>query len=457
MYTNDGTLQTSFSLISRIGNDTPNKDVWSVSTFDNTIEHLYDSFGKLRVSNPFTLLDLKFPGQTSGNYNFISNNQKITKEFSSGFTGAYGDSKLVMTGTISGSTGYYISQSRNYCIYQPGKSLLVLLSSIINPQNIGFTNRIGYYDNEIPTGGPITTPIAVRNGLYFQHNGTSCYVGFKSNSETLVPQSSWNIDKMDGTGTSKINLDFTKCQLFVIDMEWLGVGRIRYGFYAFGQIVYCHQITNVNALTGPYTNNINLPICFTMQGLTGTGSGNMTQICSTVISEGGYNTLGTPFAIASGRVSTTANVETPILAIRPGSSNFKHQGILPSNISIIDDSNTNVDLYKIRLYFDGSSPSTGTTTWTDVDASYSIAQYSEGTNIIRTGSFTTTNSIIINEGYFSGKDNIPISNNLGSIFNILIEQLNSNILNKADILLVTVTATASASNIYASINWNEIY
>ncbi len=421
---------------------------------------MYDAFGKLRVSNPNTLLDLRFPGQTSGDYNFYSNNLQIDKQFS-GITGTYGNSKLVMSGT-AGATSYYISQSRNYCVYQPGKSLLFMSSAVINPGDTGFTNRLGYYDNDIPTGGPVTTPISVLNGLFFEHNGTTCSVGLKNDSLTLVPQSSWNIDKMDGTGTSKINLNFSKTQLFVIDMEWLGVGRIRYGFYAFGQIVYCHQITNINTLTAPYTNNINLPVCYTMQGLTGSGTGNFTQICSSVISEGGYNPVGRPFSVASGGITASANTETPILAIRASgatATNYKHQSIIPTNLSGFDQSNTNVDLLRLRLYLAGNSPTSGVSLWTQVNSSYSVVEYSAGTNIVNTVSgdtFQTANSIILSESYFSGKNSIALSQSLENIFSNLITQITSNILNKSDILLITIQPS-SGSTAYAEISWNEVY
>ncbi len=459
VYTNDGTIQTNFSLISRLSNDTPDPTKVSIAAFDNSTEFMYDSFGKMRVSNPNTLLDLRFPGQTSGNYDFYSNNLQIDKQFS-GITGTYGNSKLVMSGA-AGATSYYISQSRNYCVYQPGKSLLFMASSVINPGDIGFTNRLGYYDNDIPTGGPITTPINVRNGLFFQHNGTNCFVGLKDDGETLVPQSSWNIDKMDGTGSSKIVLDFTKAQLFVIDVEWLGVGRVRYGFYAFGQIVYCHQITNINVLTKPYTNNINLPVCFTMQGLTGSGTGSFTQICSTVISEGGYNPVGRPFSVSSSGIATTANTETPILAIRASgnaSTNYKHQTIIPTNISAFDTSNTSVDLLRLRLYLGGDSPNSGgTISWNQVNASYSIAEYSAGASITAGGgSFTTGNSIVLSESYFSGKNNIALSQGLENVFSNLITQVTSNILNQSDILVITILPSATGT-VYAEIDWNEVY
>lgn len=265
----------------------------SISTFSNPNEGLYDAFGKLRVSTPLTLLEIKFPGQTAGATGFLSN----TLQISTGSTGTYSSSCSNAKCIISGSgAGYFISQSRNFCVYQAGKSLLINASGIINPGNIAYVGRIGYFHNTLP----LTNPLVVEDGLYFEHNGTTMKVCYKNDSLVEILQSNWNIDRMDGTGSSGLNLDFSKCQLFLIDMEWLGVGRIRFGFYVYGKVIYCHQVTNINALTLPYTKLINLPICYSLHGSSGVGS--ITQICSTVLSEGGYTPVGRPFTATSGIV-----------------------------------------------------------------------------------------------------------------------------------------------------------
>jgi hypothetical protein len=76
---------------------------------------------------------------------------------------------------------------------------------------------------------------------------------------TRYPQSSWNIDKMDGTGASLYNLDLTKMQMFYIDFTWYGAGAIRFGFKNNrGEVVYCHRIPNNNVNTEAYMRSGNL-------------------------------------------------------------------------------------------------------------------------------------------------------------------------------------------------------
>jgi hypothetical protein len=276
--------------------------------------------------------------------------------------------------------------------------------------------------------------------------------------DTRVAQSNWNIDKMDGTGKTGLELDFTKAQLFVIDMEWLGVGRVRFGFYAYGRIYYCHQILNINILTSPYTNNINLPICFSLHATSGSaGSGTIRQICSTVISEGGYNPTGIPFTVSNSQGNsdnpvTVPTSETALLAIRGGGVNYYHQTIIPSGISIIDTATNNNMLYRLRLYQDNGFG--GTITWSSVDTSHSVVQYAKSGNI---SGFTSTNSTLIDQGYFYGRGTIAF-NGLGDVFNNLVLQLTANVDNTSDVLILTCEKIGTNSTtVYATISWQEIY
>ena len=74
------------------------------------------------------------------------------------------------------------------------------------------------------------------------------------------PQSTWNLDKMDGTGPSGYNIDLSKMQMFYIDYSWYGAGSIRWGFRAAnGNVTYCHRVLNNNVNTEAYMRTGNLP------------------------------------------------------------------------------------------------------------------------------------------------------------------------------------------------------
>lgn len=473
---------TTFRITSRISTqlDSSITQSTSINVFDNDVENTLDAFGKLRVSNPTTLLDIRFPGQSDGSANFLNNSLQVTSDVSANSgalpTGTYGNSKLVMNMSFTGSSSkYYISQSRLYCTYQPGKSLLFLASGIFDPSSSGLTSgdtissRIGYYDfsvNSLSTYVPV-----VRNGIYLQINysGSSStrIVSFNitnNGSTTSIPQTLWNIDKMDGNGPSGLTLDFSKAQLLAIDMEWLGVGRVRFGFYAYGRIQYCHQVINYNFSGQPYTTSINLPICYSLCGTGSLGSnfsGSITQICSTIISEGGYNPSGRPFSISNNTtaINLSPNTETPLIFLRGGSSNYYHQTIIPTGISISIDDPNRLIFYRLVLFLDGNSlASSGTIipTWNNYNNNYSVAQYAVA--YTGGGTYSSNNGIIVDSGYFYGRGLNTISN-LSNIFSSLVVQVNSNVRNIADILVLTATfiGTGASPSVYGTINWQELY
>ena len=455
-YTN--TSSGTFTITARLSTDLDSSiaQTTSINVFDNNVENTLDAFGRLRISNPISLLDIRFPGQSTGATTFLKNNLQVCDASSGSYTGTYSNSKLVVSAS---GNGYYISQSRNYCAYQPGKSLLFLASGVLYPGNDSYTTRIGYFDNVVP----LTNPLVVKNGLYFEHTGGVYSVKITNNTTTTINQLDWNIDKMNGTGPSGLNLDFSKTQLFVIDMEWLGVGRVRYGFYAYGRIQYCHQVINFNTLTAPYTNSINLPICYSIHSNStpALAANNFTQICSAVISEGGYSPLGRPFSISSGSptpINITANVEEPILFLRGNTSNpnYYHQNIIPTSYSMICSSTNDIVLYKLVLFLAGTYTGTPPITWNDVNSSYSVAQY--GGNV--SSGYVSTNGIILDQGYFYGRGTNTFAS-LSNVFSSQILQITSDISNNSDILVLTATYVSSSAGasttVLGTFQWQELY
>jgi hypothetical protein len=428
----------------------------SPSTFDFSKEFIYDAFGKLRVSNPTTLIDIKFPSSDTGVLTFKNNNEIVCSSFDNiNYVGTNVQGYLRIRGQ---GTGYYISQSRKFNVYQPGKSLLVLMSGIIMPTNdntnytTGFTGRIGYYTNDPSYNILNTVPY---DGLYYSYDSSGCVINLANKgSVTQYLQSNWNLDTMDGNGPSGINLQFNKGQLFVIDIEWLSVGRVRFGFYAYGKIHYCHQILNINTLSGPYMSSAMLPVRYELIGAPASSStiSNIYQICSTVISEGGYSPFGRTFSAIAKNIAIT-NIETPIIAIRGGGSNYDHQNIIPLGIDIVNTLNNNTILGKLRLYFDSDTTNAGVTSWNNIDSGYSVTQFSSSFS-----GFTAGNSTILRQLIFSGKGTNFI-NDLSNVFSNQTIQLTSNISGIADVLLITcqVLDGNNTGTIYTSLDIKEVY
>jgi hypothetical protein len=267
-----------------------------------------DAFGRLRVSQPSTLLDSKLLyDKQPFTYDEVINGTG-TSTFSAN------DSCVVMRTAASGD--YVIRSTRIHFNYQPGKSLQALFTGMMHPET-NITKRIGLFQ------GLTSTPYPVSDGLYFESRDNSMYCMVTKLSGTpysvVAPQSAWNVDRLDGTGPSGVAIDFTKAQLFCIDYEWLGLGRVRFGVYSNGRPIYCHYVNHNGGLTAPYLTSPNQPIRYEIRQ-TGAGSGMMKQICNAVVTEGGGEEDGLNGMLVSASLSAgiavSHTVFTPVLAIR---------------------------------------------------------------------------------------------------------------------------------------------
>jgi hypothetical protein len=290
-----------------------------------------DAFGRLRVSNPFTLFD--------SSHRYKDNNLWNTSTASSGaavFDANEGLVNLNVT-TTSGSKVY--RETTKVFSYQPGKSLLVMTTFVMNPAKANLRQRVGYY--------------GAANGMYLELDGAGgnilAFVKRSSVSgalvETKVVQSAWNYDKLDGTGPSGMTLDITKAQILWMDFEWLGVGTVRLGFVIDGKFILCHQFHHANLVTATYITTASLPLRYEIEN-TGTTASNSTlkQICSTVISEGGYQLNGLQqsvnIPITAPRTTSVAGTYYPILSLRLKSSpNFLDAIVILTALSTLGTGN----------------------------------------------------------------------------------------------------------------------
>ncbi len=269
-----------------------------------------DAFGRLRVSEPHTLFDSKLV-ETNGSLFWDT---ALTGSGTATWLNNEAAYELALT-TASGDK--VIRQTKEYFGYQPGKSQLVFITGVMGSIKSDVRQRIGYFDTN--------------NGLFWEQDGTNFKIVRRSKTsgivvDTSVNQTSWNLDTMDGNGPSGINLDMSKTQIFVIDFEWLGVGRVRMGFVIDGIVHYCHQFLNTNTtLTSVYMATPNLPIRYELENTGSSASSTtMKQICSTVISEGGYNLPGVIRSIDNGVTTKTLSTSLiPMLSLRLKSTNIR--------------------------------------------------------------------------------------------------------------------------------------
>ena len=403
-----------------------------------------DAFGRLRVSEGFTLGDYKHTYGIDPNFrDALTNGGTVTH---------IPNQAAARLATTSNTSSRAIHQTKMYHNYMPGKSQLIKTTINFHAPVANVTKRTGYFDD--------------LNGIYFEQNGAGVLSfvirtntsGTASDARRIV-QSNWNKDKCDGTGPSGFNLDITKTQIVFIDFQWLGVGRVRCGFVHDGQMIIAHEFYNSNNLAEVYMSNPNLPIRCEILNTGATTGGYFDQICSTVISEGGYVESGIDFSADTGQTSqsiTVANGMYPIMAIR-----LKNAFRTYPNRVVVRSGNINVyaedypaywALYKLDAL---ANITLSDATWTSADGD-SAVEYSllatafTGGDRIDGGIVGTTSP----GGSAKGTGTAPVNQPSNAKKNFIAQNLDST---DSEIYVVCGKAIGGTTKMWVDFQWREIY
>jgi len=394
-----------------------------------------DAFGRTRVSNPLTLFD------SSHRYrdNNLWNNLIVGTGSTVGFVTAQGLINIGI-GTTSGSS--VVRETTKVFSYQPGKSLLVLNTFVMNSPKENLRQRVGYFGAD--------------NGMYLQVSGIgSTSVSFVERSlstgtETVVPQTEWNIDKLDGTGVSGYTLDISKAQILWMDIEWLGLGTVRVGFVIDGNFVHCHSFHHANIIQSTYITTASLPLRYEIAntGIT-TSSSTLKQVCSTVISEGGYELRGLQQAVntpitAPVDLPTPAGTYYPVLSIRLKSSPNRLDAIvILTALSLMGTGNGPQYNWQVRA----SATTTGGT-WVSAGADSAVEYKIDGG--------TVSGGRILASGFFSSSQQSQVSVDIlkEALFKFQLER--DGLTNTPYELTLVVASDTAGADVFASLDWEEI-
>ena len=399
-------------------------------TYNNAgnISASIDAFGRLRVSNPFTLFD--------GTQRYRDDEFKWNQVDTGAATSVFLPNESTMLMSVSGTGDSAVRQTKQVFSYQPGKSLLTLTTFVMNAPTVGLRQRVGLF--------------GAQNGVYFEVDGTDINLvirkytgGTVDDTSEKIPRSQWNGDKMNGLGgqsnISGVTLDVAKAQIFWSDIEWLGVGSVRCGFVINGQFIVCHIFHHANILDKVYMTTASLPVRYE---LTSTGTaGTMRAICSTVISEGGYSNRSQNRAVGTsllGKNLLTTDYR-PLVCIRMKSANID---------SIVVP--TKFDLYGLQLAAFGYrvilNPTLTSADWTSAGDNSSVEYDLSATAL--------TGGTIIDQGIFVGSNKGGSASVSGNEVDFS-SQLGRTIAGVSDIWCLAAIATTNNDDAVASVSWQE--
>ncbi len=281
-----------------------------------------DMFGRLKVSSAETLFDSAHRYVEGGDFSYATSG-------TASHTYLPNESTVRLSvGTASGDK--ITSESFRVFSYQPGKSLQIMQTFVLNAPKANLRQRVGYFSRQ--------------NGFFLEVDGSNVYIVRRSYVtgavvETRVAQADWNNERFLGDGKTDIQLDLTKSQILFTEIEWLGVGSVRVGFIINGVPVVAHRFDHANVESSVYMTTGSLPVRYEIENTGATASASsMKQICASVVSNGGYDF--THRTIETALRETEVNVGTtpyPLVAIRLASGRTDSV-VVPTLVDILASS-----------------------------------------------------------------------------------------------------------------------
>ncbi len=335
-----------------------------------------DAFGRLRVSQPYTLFDSQ--------NRYAADNQFDVATTGTGTTTFLPNEAAVKMEVTGAGVGSVLRQTYRSFPYQPGKGLLVLATFVMDSSmSLNLTQRVGYYNDQ--------------NGVFFQRvDGVYSFVlrsyvtGSVSNART-VNQDDWNGDKLDGTGASGYTLDPSKAQILWMDFEWLGVGSVRCGFIINGEYIVCHTFNNANEITNVYMTTAILPVRYEIVTTGSAVAASMKAICCSVVSEGGFEQTSIDHVARRTTIlGTIGTTFLPVVSIRLASGRTGAV-VLPNRVQVLPTTNQNYEVALIK------NPTLTAASWTAVPTDSNVefdvaATATTGGSIVQTDYVTSTGS-----------------------------------------------------------------
>ena len=384
-----------------------------------------DAFGRSRVSSPFTLFDSQNRYKDSGNFD--------TSLTGAGTSTHDADASTMDLDVTTASGDEVVRETYKVFPYQPGKSLLSMNTFVFNEAKTGLRQRVGYF--------------GVENGVYLEQDESTVYLVMRSNVtgtvvNTRIAQSNWNGDTFDGNGASQITIDLTKSQILWQDFEWLGVGSVRCGFVVDGQLIVAHTFHNANINDSVYMTTAILPIRYEITNTAVTASASkLKQICSTVVSEGGYQAKAAKNCARMTSSTTVGTAFEPLVTIRLASDRLDSV-ILPAGIPVLP-TGTSPDNYEIALIKNASltGAAFNTTDFDNVDYDITATALTGGT--------------LLNVDYVSGTN--QSASGVGTVFDYNFDlQLGRDIAGTSDTLTLAARVFTGTNDIIGSLEFYDL-
>lgn len=313
-------------------------------------------------------------------------------------TSTTGSGSVVHDGTVfvNVASGSAINSSgaiwsRRFLRYKPGQGARAVFSCIYTQGVDGNTQVSG-----------VGTDL---DGYFIGYNGTTFSILRRYNgTNNWTAQSSWNYDKMDGTGSSGIILDPTKGNIYMINYQWYGFGSQNYYISdpTTGRFVLVHRITYENQYTLTSTLNNILPMYLKSTNTTNNTNIIMKSSSFAAFVEGNVRLVGPRYGIDASKL-VNSTLFTPIITIRNRTTYNSKTNYIPVYLRGMSVCGNNSQPIIVVLF--RNSTLTGTS-FTNINTINSVIESDTSATAITGGSQIHTMCLDVN-----GSINYDLSNN----------------------------------------------
>jgi hypothetical protein len=348
--------------------------------------------------------------------------------FSSTLTGsgtATSTNQMGIASTTANASSSALIQTQRRAKYRAGEGLLARFTAQFTTGAADSTQTAGMRNADI-------------DGWFIGYNGTNFGIMYRRDSvDTWVNQADFNLDKLDGTGSSGITIDPTKINIFQLSVGYLGVRGCTFSILhpTTKNWIAFHDYSFINSIADQ-SQSVNPTMTFGIQAINTTNATNIAVKCASVgvFIIGMRERIGSTYGVNNNKsVSTT---ETNLLTIR---NNTTLNGVTNQaqirirSLSVATGASVPV-VYKLTK----NATLGGTPSYTDIDATNSCAAFDVAGTTVTGG-------------------NVQFNTTVGANGNVFVDLTEFDIfLAPSDTLTVSVASiSGGAAASVAAINWNE--
>jgi hypothetical protein len=258
------------------------------------IKNPVTAFGEVMVAESTPVIQI----------DFVYGVNNVTTKTSTTGTGSISNGNGLFTASTgaSASSTAIVYSARNLK-YRPGQGALVRFTAL-------FTTGVANSRQVAGLGFPNLV-----DGIFFGYDGADFSIcNLKNSSWNCIPQTSWNVDVMDGTGgasnPSGQLLDPTKGNVFQIKYQYLGFGALYFSIEdkETGNFVLVHIIKYANTNTTPSLVNPSMFLLWAAVNTTNTSDLIVKGASGYAAIEGKQELLGPKYGESSANTSVTTEI-----------------------------------------------------------------------------------------------------------------------------------------------------